>query len=174
MKGESGDQVMGILRTGLMVMLVWGAQVWAPATAAVAEGDARPAIEYTTIDGATIGPETHAGKVVLTVFWATWCPVCMRELPEFERLHQAYREDGFEVVALSVDEDSAVVREYLQRARLGFVVAMRTAELKSAWGPVQGTPLLFLSDRSGQVRVRHLGAADNVLLEQDIKRLLQE
>lgn len=162
------------IRAGLIAALVWGAQAWSPAAAAVTEGDPLPQLEVLAIDGTTIGPEQYRGKVVLTVFWATWCHVCMRELPEFQVLYEKHRAAGFEVVALSVDQDPADVREYLTRARLTYTVAMRTAELKSAWGPVQGTPLLFLSDRTGVVRVRHLGAADGELLERDIGRLLDE
>ena len=162
------------IRTGLIVLLAWGAQAWLPAVAAVVEGDPLPQVEMIALDGAMLSPAQYQGKVVLTVFWATWCHVCMRELPEFQVLYEKHRSAGFEVVALSVDENPADVAEYLTRAKLTYAVAMRTAELKSAWGPVQGTPLLFLSDRAGVVRIRHLGAADGATLESDIKRLLDE
>ncbi|MBI1905766.1 MAG: TlpA family protein disulfide reductase [Rhodocyclales bacterium] len=166
--------MLSFVRNVMIAVSMWGAQAWLPATAAVTEGDPVPQLEVLAIDGSTIDPARYQGKVVLTVFWATWCHVCMRELPQFQTLYEKYGGAGFNVVALSVDEDPADVREYLTRARLTYTVAMRTAEVKSAWGPVQGTPLLFLSDRAGVVRVRHLGAADGESLERDIQRLLDE
>ncbi|HRP96813.1 MAG TPA: TlpA disulfide reductase family protein [Rhodocyclaceae bacterium] len=66
------------------------------------------------------------------MFWATWCPICMNELPAYQTLSDRYRDDGFEVVALSVDEDRADVRECLRRSGLSFPVAMRTAALEEA------------------------------------------
>lgn len=124
------------------------------------------------IDGTTLFPMQLRGKVVLTVFWATWCPICMRELPEYQRLRDKYAQKGFEVVALSVDDGAEEVREYLRRAQLKFPVAMRTPALKEAWGPIQGTPLLFLSDRDGVIRAKHLGAPEITELESRIQSLL--
>lgn len=56
----------------------------------------------------------------------------MNELPAYQTLSDRYRDDGFEVVALSVDEDRADVRECLRRSGLSFPVAMRTAALEEA------------------------------------------
>ncbi len=44
-------------------------------------------------------------KVVLLNFWATWCEACMVEMPSIIALREAYKDKGFEVLALNVDED---------------------------------------------------------------------
>ena len=135
-------------------------------------GDRVPRTDVTLIDGTTLDSRVLSNKVVLTVFWATWCHICMRELPEFQRLRDRHQSDGFEVLALSVDQEAAQVKDYLARSGLSFPVAMRTPALKRAWGPVQGTPLLYLSDRSGTVRARYLGATEIGALEETIMSLL--
>lgn len=142
------------------------------AQAAIEVGDAAPAEVISLVDGPSLFPMQLRGKVVLTVFWATWCPICMRELPEYQRLREKYAEAGFEVVAYSLDDHPSPVREYVQRAGIQFPVAMRTPKIKEAWGPVQGTPLVFLTDRRGLVSAKHLGAPDLSELEIRIKALL--
>lgn len=144
----------------------------APIHAEMCVGARAPQAVVSLIDGSSLFPMQLRDKVVLTVFWATWCPICMNELPAYQTLYDRYRAEGFEVLALSVDEDPAHVREYLRRSGLSFPVAMRTAALKAAWGPVAGTPLLFLSDRKGMVRVRYLGAPNLDALERELVGLL--
>lgn len=143
------------------------------AQAAIDVGDAAPLETVGLIDGATLLPTQLRGKVVLTVFWATWCPICMRELPEYQHLREKYASAGFEVLALSLDKGPEPVHEYVRRAGIRFPVAMRTPQLKAAWGPIQGTPLIFLTDRGGVVRAKHLGAPDLGELEARIKLLVE-
>ena len=165
---------MSRIRRCLLVLLLAPPFLLPRAEAAVDVGDPLPTVEIRLIDGSTLFPMQLRGKVVLTVFWATWCPICLRELPDYQLLHDKYQAAGLEVVALSVDEDPAEVAEYLRRSGLSVSVGMRTPELKSAWGPVQGTPLLLLSGRDGIVRVRHLGAPTLDALEREIALLLED
>lgn len=161
-----------ILKAILVAVALTALTHAASAQSRVEIGDAVPRKDLTLVDGSTLDSQALGDKVVLTVFWATWCHICMRELPEFQKLHDRHRSDGFEVLALSVDQEAAPVKDYLARSGLSFPVAMRTPALKQAWGPVQGTPLLYLSDRSGTVRARYLGATEIGALEATIISLL--
>lgn len=147
------------------------------AQAAIDVDDASPVATMGLVDGATLFPTQLRGKVVLTVFWATWCPICMRELPEYQHLRERYASAGFEVVALSLDDSPEPVpepvRDYVRRAEIRFPVAMRTPTVKEAWGAIQGTPLVFLTDRNGIVRAKHRGAPDLGELEDRIKALVE-
>lgn len=136
-------------------------------------GARSPSADVTLVDGTVLRKQDTTNKVVLTVFWATWCHICMRELPEFQKIRDRHHAAGFEVLAISVDSDAPPVKDYLKRSGLGFPVAMRTPDLKSAWGPVQGTPLLYLTDRKGTIRMRHLGAMDLAELEHEVMSLLE-
>jgi len=171
---EGAEQMNIRIATTLFALIAFIALV--PIAAAqnpVKVGDPAPRGDVTLVDGSILGERDTADKVILTVFWATWCHICMRELPEFQKLRDRHHADGFEVLAISVDSDSLPVEDYLERSGLSFPVAMRTEELKSAWGPVQGTPLLYVTDRKGVLRVRHLGAADLGELERSVVSLLQ-
>src|SRR5262245_32151310 len=56
------------------------------------------------IDGATVRLSDHLGKdVVLISFWATWCSPCQAEMPHLERMFRSYKDQGFVVLAVSMD-----------------------------------------------------------------------
>ncbi|MGL1832521.1 TlpA family protein disulfide reductase [Rhodocyclaceae bacterium SMB388] len=178
--GPNGDQLptgagqmsMSIFRTLVVAFTFITLAHAGSAHSQVEVGDGVPRTKLLLIDGTTLDRRALEDKVVLTVFWATWCHICMRELPEFQKLRDRHHSDGFEVLALSVDETLSPVQDYVARSGFTFPVAMRTASLKKAWGPVQGTPLIYISDRSGTVKARYLGATEIGALEQTIMSLL--
>ncbi|HRP95079.1 MAG TPA: TlpA disulfide reductase family protein [Rhodocyclaceae bacterium] len=163
-----------LIRFVVLSLIAAASLLTASVQAAVEPGRRAPQLDVRLIDGTTLSRAELRNKVVLTVFWATWCPICMRELPEYQQLRDRHQAAGLEVLAISVDDEPGVVREYLQRSRLSIPIAMRTWQLKAAWGPVQGTPLLYLTDRAGVLRVRHLGAVELDALERQIASLLAE
>ncbi|GAB4481952.1 MAG: hypothetical protein OHK0018_13440 [Erythrobacter tepidarius] len=128
--------------------------------------------EYVLLDGKTLPANRTTGKVVMVVFWATWCPVCVHELPEMQRLYEAYRKKGLEIVALSLDEDAETVREFWRKAQLRFPVAMRSAAARQAFGPIRATPTTVIVDRAGVVREHHLGGMGFEALEKAVRPLL--
>jgi peroxiredoxin len=97
------------------------------------------------------------GKVVLINFWATWCPPCREEMPALERMWQHHKDQGFVLVAVSLDADPKVVTPYLTRHRLTFPVALDpTMDLGNAYG-VRALPSSFVVDRQGYVVALALG-----------------
>ncbi|MBI4988856.1 MAG: TlpA family protein disulfide reductase [Rhodocyclales bacterium] len=130
----------------------------------------RPGIEL--IDGSMLDTGHHDGKVVVALFWATWCPICMSELPEYQKLYQAYKARGLEIIAVSLDREPGVVSEYWRRSGYTFPAAMRTDAIRQAYGGIKGTPTLYLLDRRGVLRYKHLGGLPYEELEKQVKALL--
>jgi len=75
-------------------------------------------IEGTLLDGSQIDWESYRGKVVLVDFFANWCEVCRTEVPMILSTHRAYRDKGFEVIGISMDEDRSRAEAY--RKNTGF------------------------------------------------------
>lgn len=145
----------------------------AVAQAQVKEGQAVPVFETRLLDGKTLGAEALKGKAVLVVFWATWCPACQKELPELQKLYEKHRAKGFEILALSVDADAFTVEEFWKDHEYGFPVAMRAAAHGQVFGPVKGTPTLYLIDRTGVLRMARLGGLGKDKLEARLLPLLR-
>jgi thiol-disulfide isomerase/thioredoxin len=144
-----------IFCTALLLLLT----AWCTATAYAGVGD--PAkLDGPLIDGKKFTMEAEHGKVVLVVLWATWCPVCRKELPKIEAFYRENAAKGFDVVAVSVDDTPKEVREFLAKNHYSFPVGWRN-EFKDNLGPIKGTPTIVLIDRKGVIRARTEGALDD-------------
>lgn len=135
-------------------------------------GDKVPAFDTLLLGGGTLSAKALAGRPVLVVFWATWCPTCRKELPELQKLYERHRAAGFELLALSIDAGQIEVEEFWQDHRYTFPVAMRTPRHAEIFGPTRAPPRFFLIGRDGTLTLRHAGAISNEQLEAALKPLL--
>lgn len=99
------------------------------------------------------------GKPLLINFWATWCPPCIKELPEIDRFARAHRAQ-LQVVGLAID-GLAPVQDFLKKLPLGFAIGLAGtsgSELARALGNRAGAlPFTVLLDAEGGVAQRKLG-----------------
>ena len=126
------------------------------------EKDRKMAPDFTLKDssGASVKLSDYKGKVVLLDFWATWCGPCKIEIPWFIEFEQAYKDKGFAVVGVSMDEDGwNVVKPYLQERKVNYRVLLGTDMLGQLYGGVDSLPTTFLIDRSGKIASVHIGLA---------------
>lgn len=107
------------------------------------------------------GPELElaalAGRVVLLNFWATWCEPCEREMPAMERLYQRLPRDRFELVAVSIDEESAPILDFVRRYSLTFPIALDPGKRVATAYQTMGVPESLLIDREGRIVERYVG-----------------
>lgn len=103
----------------------------------------------------------YAGKVVLVNLWATWCGPCKKEMPSMEQAYRAYRDRGFRIAAVSLDEgESAPVRAFAEQLDLSFDLFQdRSNQSQQAYQAI-GVPHSVLIGRDGKVAWVALGAED--------------
>jgi cytochrome c biogenesis protein CcmG/thiol:disulfide interchange protein DsbE len=99
--------------------------------------------------------------VTLINLWATWCGPCREEMPSIERLYLAYRDRGFRVAAVSVDEgDEAAILTYGRDAGLTFdLFHDRSGRIQEVYRTI-GLPQSFLLGRDGRVAYMAMGASE--------------
>lgn len=131
-----------------------------------------PFFSRTDLAGARISLSAYRGKVVLLNFWATWCAPCRVELPRFATWQKQYGPQGFQVIAVSMDDDPDLVRPFLRLLEPNYPVLMGDAKLGGRYGGVLGVPVTFLIDRDGIIRARFEGGADLTAMEARLRRLL--
>jgi len=143
-------------------------------------GSMAPDFSVQRMDGKTFHLADFRGKKpVYLVFWATWCPTCLREIPDFKALHQRYGKD-VEMLAINVDTLSWAsnltstkrrVEHYRKKHQLPYNIALdddnRLAELFA----VRGTPTQMLIDKNGFIRNRFAVLTNNAVavLEQTLR-----
>jgi len=102
----------------------------------------------------------YEGFVLLLNVWATWCPPCVKEMPTMEQLHQAYKDHGLRVVAISVDDAGAadLIREFRTEQNLSFEILHDPESAIFQGYRLNGVPMTFLIDRKGIVRLTRYAA----------------
>jgi cytochrome c biogenesis protein CcmG/thiol:disulfide interchange protein DsbE len=128
-----------------------------------APGATPPSFTLRSTDGGEVELAALRGRVVAVNFWATWCPPCLRELPELAAARQVDGGRCLEVVGVAEESASADVAAAASRLPYPVVLDPR-AEVAAAWG-VAAYPRTFLIDREGRVDRVFDGPLDRRQLE---------
>ncbi|MEO7143285.1 MAG: TlpA disulfide reductase family protein [Bryobacteraceae bacterium] len=140
-----------------------------------AEKDRQPAPDFALKDenGATVHLSDYKGKVVLLNFWATWCGPCKMEIPWFLDFERQYKDRGFEVLGVSMDDDGwQAVKPFVAAARINYRVLMGNDEVGNLYGGLDAIPSTFLIDRDGRVAAIHVGLVSRSRYQNEINNLL--
>lgn len=116
------------------------------------------------------------GRVVYLDFWASWCSPCVTSFPWMQRMHETYSDEGLVIIAVNLDQQPELARQFLQQFRVEFRVAfMNDGELAEYFG-VETMPTSFLIDHEGNVRFKHAGFHEHKQPEYEahIRSLLQK
>ncbi len=120
-------------------------------------GGSAPEFTLPDRDGSDLSLSDLRGQVVMINFWATWCGPCREEMPLLDALYQRYRDLGFELIGVNVDEDSSMAHGWLEERPVSFPIVYDPRSDVSRLYDVTAMPSTVLVDRSGQVRFRHYG-----------------
>ena len=97
------------------------------------------------------------GKVTLVDFWASWCAPCKAAFPEMEKLYQNYKNEGFQIVAVSVDQKANQMQRFLDKQKPSFATPHDAEQQLVKAAEISVMPSSFLVDRKGVIRFVHEG-----------------
>jgi cytochrome c biogenesis protein CcmG, thiol:disulfide interchange protein DsbE len=134
----------------------------------------KPAPEFARKDihGQRVDLAAFRGRVVLLTFWATWCAPCQIEMPHFVQWQQELGLQGFQIVAISMDDDAAPVLGLARKRNVNYPVIMGDGQLAALYGGILGLPVTFLIDRHGKIAAVFKGEARLNLIHAELLRLL--
>src|SRR4029077_9155151 len=116
----------------------------------------------------------YRGKVVLVNFWATWCGPCEVEIPWFVEFEQKYKDQGFAVLGVSMDDDGwKSVRPYVASHKINYRVMIGSEVVSQQFGEIESLPTSFVLDREGRIASNHIGLVDKVDYQNEIVKLLE-
>lgn len=144
------------------------------ATPAPMPGRLAPDFTLATLDGTTMTLSALKGQVTLINIWATWCPPCRAEMPVIQAAYDQYRDQGFTVLAVDLQEDPRTVAAFMQKYGLTFPALLDLDGKVSSAYRSSALPSSFFVDRQGVIRAIYRGPMPRSVLTGTVEQLLRE
>lgn len=108
------------------------------------------------------------GRWVLVNYWATWCPPCLKEIPDLAALH-ADPKNRLTVIGIALDwKTEKQVTDFARKLAVNYPVVLGDRSLTRQIGPVDGLPMTYLFNPQGKLVARQAGAITRDVVERFI------
>jgi len=184
--GWMGDRKRWMLLMSV-VFLFGGVWIWLSAVPASAttsgqtpsprQGFAAPDFTLELMQGGEVTLYDLRGQVVILNLWASWCPPCRTEMPAMQRVYEANRQRGLEILAVNATyQDSlAEAQEFVDQHELSFPMPLDRRGMVSRLYQLRAMPTTFFIDRQGVIdQVVIGGPMSEAMLRAAVESLLDE
>ena len=131
-------------------------------SAAAAEG-----FTLTDAKGKVHRLQDYKGKWVLVNFWATWCPPCLEEMPDLQKLHETRKD--LVVIGIAMDyKDPKYVITFAEDLLVTFPIVLGDKQIAAQIGRLSGLPTTFLYSPQGTLATQNVGALTRQAVERYI------
>ncbi len=161
----------------IQLTLILGNFLFAASASGTEVGEAAPPFSLPKLtDNIPVALSQYTNQVIYLDFWASWCAPCRTSFPLLNELFEKYQKQGFEVVAVNLDEDLDDAQKFLAELPVTFTI-LHDAE--GQWAEkygIESMPTSFIIDKHGVVQHVHNGfsKADIGKLENKIASLLEQ
>ncbi len=132
-----------------------------------------PDFTLNNLEGKTVRLADFKGKVIILDFWATWCPPCRAEIPNFNKMHRLYSEKGLAIVGISLDEGGKnTVQPFVEEFKVSYTIVLGDDTVVENFGGIRGIPTTFVINRKGEIVKKLVGFHGQEEFESLIKPLL--
>jgi len=161
--------MLKVLVVTLFGFLVFAGALWAQAAKKA------PDFNLTDLNGKQVTLGSLKGKVVVLNFWASWCPPCKREIPDFIKTYEKFKDKGFVIVGIAVSSKPDDVKALVKQYNITYPVAMASGTVEQDYGPVTAVPTTFIIDKNGNLVPggKRIGMFSEGELEKVIEPLLK-
>jgi peroxiredoxin len=138
-----------------------------------------PDFKLTDINGKTISLSDYKGKVLFLNFWATWCPPCRAEIPDFVEAYGQEKAKGLEILGVSLDtKGKDVVAAFVEKYKINYPIVLETRktieQLIADYEPGQFIPTTIVIDKHGRIRNKKVGQMDKETILKYFQQLAAE
>lgn len=158
-----------------LIMMVQLFAFMSGASAELVKGEA-PNFTLKSQRGDNLKLSEHRGEVIMLNFWATWCDACRQGMPALNELYQLYRNEGFTLFSINVEEDVRKVKKALSKMQVTFPVLFDVTHEVSKKYEVDDIPSTYIIDRDGNLRYIHRGLPPGYrdLFQKQVRELMTE
>lgn len=129
--------------------------------------------ELTLLDGESLRLSDLRGKVVVLNFWASWCPPCRAEMPDFQEIWEEMKEDDVVFLGVAVGDSESPARAFAETTGVTYPLGLDETGRISRDYQVTSLPTTFLIDREGN-ESRRFGIANRGALRIFIESQLND
>lgn len=171
------SQISAIL--GIIIFIILLYTLWSP-TFSLGGGSGRPlpgeqapVFSAADIGGEIINLADYHGQIVVVNFWATWCPQCKDELPQFESIWREMEGKDVQFVGVAMDDSTPAVIQMASEMDITFPLIVETERgITSRYG-ITGVPETFIIDADGNIAYFHIGVVNPEVLQNELAALLE-
>jgi len=125
------------------------------ATELLKPGTEAPNFSLQTPNGKTVSLSDYRGHYVVLDFWASWCPDCIKDVPNVKRMYATYKERGIEFIGVSFDDKkenwtAALDKHGIEYTQVSELKKWKTTEISKAYN-IKWIPSLYLINPEGKV-----------------------
>jgi thiol-disulfide isomerase/thioredoxin len=108
----------------------------------------------------------YRGKWVLVNFWATWCPPCLKEIPDLMALHNEHKDKDLVVIGIATDYNNPkLVIDFAKEHRISYPVVLGNDAIVAQIGRVEGLPMTYMFNPQGKMVAYNVGALTQKAVE---------
>lgn len=122
------------------------------------------------LDGNTVTLSGYKGKIIVINFWATWCPPCKAEIPDFIEVNNEYEGKNVQFLGISA-ENIETVRGFAKDYKINYVLLIDPGGTVFRKWNVSAIPHTFIIDAEGKVALSQVGLLNKNQLKNAIEKI---
>lgn len=122
------------------------------------------------LNGVEVSLSDFSGDIIVLNFWATWCPPCREEIPDFIEVNNNYKDKGVQFLGVS-NEDIDIIKDFVEEYGINYPILVDRANIFNAWG-IRAIPTTFILSSNGTVLFSNVGMMTKSQLETAIEDAL--
>ena len=171
-----GISIVFVLGCFVSLIAIWQKPLFSQATELENKdlNQSAPDFVLPTLEGKNLRLFDFEGKIIILDFWATHCPPCRKEIPDFIKLYNEYRDKGLVIIGVSLDRGNIKgLKRFCQNKGVNYPIVIGNYEVTESYGGIRYIPTTFIIDKDKSIVKKFTGYTSIDVFEREIEKLLK-